>query len=322
MTNIIFSCFASVFQVLLGAPLLGGMWAAAVYGSTPIPQGSGQTVAYPSWIPVELMDPSSDLVRHGYQRGFADAWTTKKIVTLRWRAGQLVNSPPGSSQVLPIPMEQASQEQVVGYFPTAICAVGSAAFVVAGVKNDGGTIIERWDLSWPDVMPAPPSTPTGPPGVVNVVLPRIQRNVIYSANESGKLRVKGMSEVKRDGAPATSLLLHFDDSHDVWQLALDGSSWQLVLSPTNAQASLGVQPVLSVRYYKGLADMGERIGCGYVYRMRAMTVPKSFANWPETLFLVDADKDGQLDQVNVVPASGLFGPGGWMDYSTYPDWWK
>lgn len=219
-------------------------------------------------------------------------------------------------------MEQASQEQVIGYYPTAICALGSAAFVVAGIKNDGGTIIERWDLGWPQVMPAPPSVPSGQPGLVNVVLPRIQRHVIYSANEPGKLRVKGLAEVKREGLPADSVLLHFEDSRDVWQLSVDGATWQLVLSPTNAQASLGVQPVLSAHYYRGLSDMGERVGWGYVYRMGARTLPKDMANWPETIFLVDQDKDGQIDSVNVVPASGLFGPGGWMDYSTYPDWWK
>ena len=278
-----------------------------------------------SGVPADVYDrTSNETLRHGYQMGKISYSTANKTVNFLWSAGAEVNLEPTTLGAPGYENNYISREtRVLGtrYYPSSVSVVDYQTILVAGVKDNGKTVLEKWALSWPSAMPAPDTLMGGGPiGTVPVIIPnRSGVSVLLNEDTAGKRVIRNITPVLRSAGPPLAALVQFDDSLDVYQVDLATGSMAIVASAITP-GGVGPIPTLALHKYNGFGG-GERIGYGYVYVLFRNVVPGS-TSWRDTVVLQDYDKDGVIDAHIVVPSDDYCGEGKWSDEDEYVDPWK
>lgn len=188
-----------------------------------------------------------------------------------------------------------SQQITVGYWPTRVLTYGSDKLVVAGRRSNGNTVIELWDVKWPEVQLAPPGNSSPYPKVfTDMVVVGIAE--MYDAAVAGRDTVIGITRMFGTSGSEPALLVYFNDSKTLHKLGIGQHiakqpnatvSWELLAAPTT-NGNAHVQSALSDpdRYeWFGLCHSE----LGFVYSLRNPT-----SDGP-TLVFFDTDRDRKFD---------------------------
>jgi len=169
------------------------------------------------------------------------------------------------------------QTEQVPFWPTEICGAGPNRICVAGKTVKGKTRIQLWEFSATEVLEDPFQDPqTGQWIYPETYLPIETKTQLYHDAQPGKGLVRTML---RNHGSTNEVFVQFEDSRDLYALNLDTHALDLRLS-ANAQPAL-------------LQDNADRFASDHLF-YGLLYLFCSGAE--ETLILVDADTDGQLDQ--------------------------
>lgn len=191
-------------------------------------------------------------------RGAISVSTVEKQISIKWmfeRDGSTVF---------------AYQNINVPYWPTAAAFV-DGSLIVAGKRRNLKTRIERWDFDYPAI-----------PATGSDYDPTHTTQVLFDEDTVGKRWVRFLNPVL-SSAGNQSVLVHFGDSNDVYQLNLATLTLTLVVSHTSV-------PELARSEWQ-LIWAGEHPTEGYVYVYSFD--PNSAHGEPPVLF--DRDKDGVIE---------------------------
>ncbi len=289
--------------------------------SIPVEPLSGWDELPVSFLPDDLRSGEGNTVlRKGFQKGLLFTDTSQKQVRLMWAAGATVNQPehrnyiPSLEASEPMPTAMAESLFATRYYPNAICRLGSDRVLVAGVTSGEGTVIERWDFTWPDPMQAPSTDENTGITKVDVVEPaRSAVNLLYRKKPAQGHYVRALCELQKESQASTHALVMWDDDGSIDLIDLESGAITSLASGSGGSASLVIPVLETVRYNQIAAH--ERIDLGYVYELYYTVHGRRVSTWPLTV-LLDLDRDGVIDEFRVLDET-LWQSQGWNDSNNY-----
>lgn len=269
----------------------------------------------------------SGSLRSTYQRGSLLTNAAAKSLEIHWTASAIVNEPPDYSLTYdpannalgPYRAQSSTQELSTRYFPTASCALTTSSLLIAGVAPTSEWVLERWELVWPDPMPAPVTDPQTGLVSVPVALPNRARVQTLRTQPLDPTQgvIKFVVPIERIGAEPGSCLLGFHDSGELWVFDFASGSLQLLASPTDPTALLGAAPALGETYHV-MVEFGSHRTEGNVYHpvsgFDVQQAPSALD--PMEVLLLDTDRNGVIDEMRLLPFEE-FAAQGWNDASNY-----
>lgn len=285
-----------------------------------------QLYFYPSDIPPSVRTSGmAGRLRNGFQSGEVRANAIARTITIEWTASALENQEPNYALV-PNFSDSAlgdaavscdSQLFATNYYPTACGKLSNFAVLIAGIKTNGSTIIQRWDIIWPE-MPAPTIDPGTGLSQVDVAFATVQKTTLYTGSIFASPKyISGICGLRRQGDPV-SALVQFCEPNDIMAFDLTAKTLSLVASETNPLGALGTLQSLSEKNYRGIS-VRERSPGGYLYefsRNNRIALPSA----APILILVDNNKDGVVDGASELSVSA-YQSQGFQDLSNYVAPW-
>jgi len=280
-------------------------------------------------VPLDLVQSFAEgQILNGFQRGEVHLRATTQTVSFAWSTSfYYADESQPVDWSLPFDMDHLSlggwawrssnQYVPTRYFPTAACIINDKSLLICGYTNAGKTVIERWVLNWPSPAPAPHINQSTGIGHVPISTPTVGNVTrIYDADIAGQTIVRACCQLRRpNGEPATEVLVVFDDSSDIFRLALGDGSLSVV-SLGIAGGPIAPSGVKRIQY-------GDKADSGFAYRFEPVD-PWPFLESPsptETrLILLDGNRDGTLDGF-IKPTSAAYVAGGWHDSLNYNKYW-
>ena len=210
----------------------------------------------------------------GTYRGFVEHFTPAKEIHVRW-----CHVESGTRQW---------QRFKLAYWPTALCLTrGRQGFCVAGKRESGNTVIERWVLQPPTLIEVSDGCGVPPAYILRALAAR-RIDDMYDDAIEGRDLVTVMAPVlgKRD-----TFLILAHDSRDVWELDATTSpaNWRVIAS-SRAPAPDGAiyEPALAELAPDRMEPL-HHVVHGFVYHLFS-----PFDSTP-SLLLFDADQDGSVE---------------------------
>ena len=280
--------------------------------------------------PIQRNKSGAGKIHNGFQSGEIECDVMAGEFQINWSASQIENLQPdysllwnGDDIIGTHKVTFASQTFAVRFFPTAACVVSKDAILIGGVNRAGETVIEQWSLTWPSPMPCVVVDSAGISSVSPVLVGRSGVESVYKGAQVGMHLVRSLSVLRKASGAPQQVLAQFDDSGDVYAIALDGSSYVLIASSIILSGTLGKIPGL-VGSDQTSMMFGDHIEEGYTYllgRSLAGTLPSNPApNYPYYVMLKDANRDGVLDGSQEITFDEFFRQG-WYDFGKYIDPW-
>ncbi|MEX1023635.1 MAG: hypothetical protein WD226_01040 [Planctomycetota bacterium] len=235
--------------------------------------------------PAKATSRSAQLLRIDGNRLRGVAWMFAKSVRIDW-------------EYLPDFPSAAGKEVVIAtydlaYKPTCIAAGLGGRLYVAGVDQEGDTIIERWDFEYPNW-----------PVTRAVALER--SSVITASKEqvSGRHGVANMFPLFANDR----IVVKFSDSNEVWMQRAICGGWEKVASPTDT----------SVLHVPALAQV-HRHSDTLVHVTDGVFLSLGSLEANELIYLVDSNYDNSVDRFMVLgqgeaEAAGYKARESWVPY--------
>lgn len=196
--------------------------------------------------------------------------------------------------------ERRNYQQVEGvhFWPTEVTRVQGTEVLVAGVKFNGNTVMQLWELEVDADVPDPVynsgtqqwTYPT------SLNFPILRKSTVYNAQIAGQKRVR---KLWPNRGRQWSFYVQFDDSGDVYDATLvdNGTKFEMgslvkVLTPsTSPPTGVLSEPDIDNNFADRWDD--DHIQHGYVYFAgdRADTAPAH----PRGVVMFDADRNGTID---------------------------
>jgi hypothetical protein len=175
-----------------------------------------------------------------------------------------------------------ADEYTCPYAPLAAVVFDWDYVLVAGLTEDGFSVIERWNLSGPSFLQsqvAPSGDILQTPHATEVI-----RRLPY-----GQVTAETLGPVRhmvRDAVHSNSVLLQFEDTDDVYRYSPQGGGLTLIASPSSDATELGhAVPRLTERFNWAWSGVHDVLGTIYYWHL----------DGEPGLMLLDVDSDGLLD---------------------------
>ncbi len=181
------------------------------------------------------------------------------------------------------------QTEATAFWPTEVASLGGNRLAVAGkARRTGHTVLHVWTMDPPSSIPPPGvEVGTGETLFPELALIVTDRDLVYDAAVPGRGLVQFM--FANHGAP-DEIFVQFWDSRDLYLLDMNTNDLSLVLSSSRGHGVPWVAALANDYEHRFSADHSAQ---GYVYVMAPAYESSDSA--PDTLVLIDADRDGDLD---------------------------
>ncbi len=219
--------------------------------------------------------------------------TAAESVTATWKYVPNWPSATGSKSLV--------QNSRTAYWPTTVTPFPGGGLIVAGMRRNGNTVIEKWTLEQLtfDV-------------IADRIIPgnRDSVQVLYDAKIQGKDLVHNIANYP--GLPGPQFLVFSHDSRACWRFDTSTSSWVKLAAPV-AEAGVLAVPELN-KVFNGMSSMNT-VQHGYLFHLREGLSDMELPN-TSSLGLLDHDRNGTLDSY-VVFTEGVWVSMGLSDPSNY-----
>ncbi|MCP3995134.1 MAG: hypothetical protein GY722_08725 [bacterium] len=196
----------------------------------------------------------------------------------------------------------------VGFHPTDIFLADRSTIYVGGSSTSGRTVIERWKMSWPPVMPEPFFDASGNMGYFHALPSVMKVSTLYDDDIANVHEIRHITaHPPGPSGGIDALYVVFDDTGDLYEVNATNGAATLRASVTVSGSVLTV-PELSAETKTVWSAVhntsGHIVVLGYPWPRHTVD--------PPTIVIKDTDKDGNFDSYDLVL------PDDW-DASTYAD---
>ncbi len=273
-------------------------------------------------------------LRKQHQSGKLTCYSLDKKLTINWTASGLENlqpdwslfwDPTGEPILGTHRVTTTTQEFVVDFHPTAACVISNDAILVGGINEAQETIIQRWDLVWPDSMPVLKVDPNTGISQVGVAMVNCSvKKVIYKDTVAGRNLVRDLCWIRKADTRNTCSLVQFDDSGDLYSLEMYTGALQLLSTHEDASGTLGMISGLVGPTQRSVAYR-DHATVGYTYTLSRLDrsgrhLSVDLAGIPSYVILVDNNRDGTIDTYLELNGAEYISQG-WRDMGSYLNPW-